>query len=137
MRVTMKANFDHFNKDLETVISKVGKGSRKAVVESCEDILAASLEQVPRATETLARSAFYEIQGNSRNYEGVIGYGGNGDPINPVTGEPASEYMVVVHEDLSAEHPVGNAKFLENAVSDYATENFPRTVIKNINESLR
>ncbi|MNU03208.1 hypothetical protein D3C72_2471540 [compost metagenome] len=57
--------------------------------------------------------------GVSKNFSAEIGYGGNGDPVNPKTGRRASEYMVVVHEDLSAKHTTGNAKFLERPVASY------------------
>ena len=70
-------------------------------------------------------------------YEGVVGYGGNGDPINPKTGKHASEYMVQVHEDLNQPHPNGGqAKFLEEAVQQYAQQEFPRTVAQYIRDAL-
>ena len=85
-------------------------------------------------------SAFYEVTRRSDvsgyRYEGVVGYGGNGDPVNPRTGRRASSYMVEVHEDLSVVHPTGKAKFLEDPVREYARDNFPRTVFKYAQESL-
>jgi hypothetical protein len=42
------------------------------------------------------------------------------------------DYAVIVHEDLEAIHPVGKAKFLEDPIRDYASEKFPRTVIKHV-----
>jgi hypothetical protein len=81
--------------------------------------MADSLEQVPKETHTLAASAFTRIIGKSKNFTAEFGYGGNNDPVNPKTGRRASEYMVVVHEDLSAKHPNGNAKFLERPVASY------------------
>ena len=44
--------------------------------------------------------------------------------------------MVKVHEDLSAYHSTGKAKFLEDPVREYAKENFPRTVFTYAKESL-
>jgi hypothetical protein len=87
-------------------------------------------------------SAYYEVSRRSDTslstwaYEAIIGYGGNGNPINPKTGYPASSYMLAVHEDLLAFHPVGKAKFLEDPVRDYAARNFKRTVFKYAQESL-
>jgi hypothetical protein len=35
-------------------------------------------------------------------------------------GGPAAEYAVIVHEDLEADHPVGQAKFLESTIRESA-----------------
>lgn len=137
MRVTMSMNYKAFNKSCEAAISKVGRGSRKATVEACRIISDESLAQVPYETGTLARSQFWEVTGSYKTgFEGTIGYGGNGDPINPVTGKSASSYMVAVHEDLDALHIIGKAKFLEDPIRDFARERFPRTVIKYVDEAL-
>lgn len=105
---------------LEVVMAKVGRATKKATVAACEEILETSLMEVPRETNTLAESAFMEIRGNSKTgFEGTVGYGGQADPINPKSGMPASSYMVVVHEDLSANHPIGKAKFLEDPTRAY------------------
>ena len=121
-------------------MTNVYRGTKKATTAACEEILANSLEQVPRDTTTLAMSAYYEVRRRSDVkgyvYEGIVGYGGNGDPINPKTGMPASSYMLAVHEDLDAQHPVGKAKFLEDPVREYAQEHFSRTVFKYMKESL-
>ena len=44
--------------------------------------------------------------------------------------------MVAVHEDLTAFHVTGKAKFLEDPVREYAANNFQRTVFKYAKESL-
>lgn len=142
MRSTLSFNFDReslqqFDAQCEVAISKLGHGTRKATVAACQEIIQASLNQVPSATGTLASSIYYEISGNYKiGFSGVVGYGGNGNPVNPTTGEAVSEYMVAVHENMSAEHPNGKAKFLEDPVREYARENFPRTVFKYAQESL-
>ncbi|NLD21611.1 MAG: hypothetical protein GX664_03895 [Bacteroidales bacterium] len=118
-RAAFNIEYSKFSKSLEVLLSKVERGTKKATRQACEEILAESLRQVPKDTNTLAKSAFYEIHGKYRNFTATIGYGGNGDPINPKTGRPASDYMVVVHEDLQAHHPVGKAKFLEDPVREY------------------
>ena len=106
------ANFDA---TCEIAIRNVARGTKKATVAACEEIMRESKLQVPRLTETLLASAFYEVKRrtdvSSWVYEALLGYGGNGDPINPTTGQRASSYMVAVHEDLEANHPVGKAKF--------------------------
>lgn len=140
MRVTFDINrtaMRNFEASCEALLSKVGNGSRKALVAACNIISEDSLNQVPRDTETLALSQFWEVEGYYKTgFTAVIGYGGNGDPINPKTGMPASSYMVAVHEDLSASHPIGKAKFLEDPIRNFARENFPRTALKFIQDEL-
>lgn len=140
MRVTMNLSsqqLKQFEAQCEAVVSKVGNGSRKALVEACNVISEDSLNQVPRETNTLALSQFWEVTGSYKTgWNAVIGYGGNGDPINPKTGKSASSYMLAVHEDLTALHIHGKAKFLEDPIRAYAAQNFPRTVIKHVRDSL-
>lgn len=140
MRVTFDIQgkqLNSFYANCEAMISKVGNGSRKALVEACNIISEASLNQVPRDTETLALSHFWEVKGHWRTgWTATIGYGGNGDPINPKTGRRASSYMLAVHEDLGALHIQGKAKFLEDPIRDFTRERFPRTVFKHINQAL-
>ena len=137
MRVTLNMDYKEFSKSCEAAVSKVGNGSRKALVEACRVISEKSLEQVPYETGTLAQSQFWEVTGSYKvGWDATIGYGGNGDPINPVTGKPASSYMVAVHEDLDALHIIGKAKFLEDPVREFTQERFPRTVIRYVDEAL-
>ena len=140
MRVSLSFNASQqsrFKAQCNAVISKVGNGSRKALVAACNAISDDSLSQVPRDTNTLALSQYWEITGNYRTgWSAEIGYGGNGDPVNPKTGKPASSYMLAVHEDLSVYHVHGKAKFLEDPVRDYAQERFPRTVFRYIQDAI-
>lgn len=120
-----------------TTISKVGRGTKKATEQACNDIMNASLELVPIETATLASAASYTIGGNYKDgFYGTVGYCIDKDPINPLTGKSASSYVLAVHEDLYAKHPIGQAKFLEQAVTDYATDNFPRTVMKHLGSAI-
>lgn len=119
-RITLDLNFSDFERAMQAAISRVERGTKKATIAACEEIKKRSLEQVPRDTETIAKSFFYEIHGSYRNFTATIGYGGNGDPVNPKTGKRASEYMVKVHEDLEARHPRGGkAKFFEDPLREY------------------
>lgn len=140
MRVTMDLSgkqLNEFYANCEAMVSKVGNGSRKALVEACNIISDDSLGQVPRETNTLALSQFWEITGNYKvGWKAIIGYGGNGDPVNPKTGKRASSYMLAVHEDLTALHIQGNAKFLENPIRAFAAQRFPRTVINNVQAAM-
>ena len=135
MRVTMDVNFEKFHKKCEAVISKVAKSTYWATEEACEDIMEESLRQVPRDTETLANSAFYDItHAKDYGFEATLGYGGFA--INPKTGMPVMYYAVIVHEDLDAVHPIGKAKFLEDPIRAYVDEKFPRTIIKHVGPAL-
>ncbi len=133
-------SLDNFEAQCEAAIRNIGKGTRKATIAACEEILGNSMAEVPKDTYTLLMSAFYEVTKrtdiSSSSFEAIVGYGGNGDPVNPKTGRRASSYMVKVHEDLSAYHSTGKAKFLEDPVREYARENFPRTVFTYAQESL-
>ena len=131
-----KKEVSQFGDRCEASIRNVFRGTKKATEAACQEILSNSMAEVPKDTHTLLMSAFYEVSRRRIKvwaYEAVIGYGGNGDPINPRTGQPASTYMVDVHEDLTARHPVGKAKFLEDPVREYANNNFKRTVFVNNN----
>lgn len=128
----------NFEASCEVTLTKVGRNTRKATEAACRAISEESLRQVPRDTGTLADSQFWNVTGNYRTgWTGTIGYGGKGNPINPKTGRPASSYMGAVHEDLTAHHPIGKAKFLEDPVREYARENFPRTVMQYVQDALR
>lgn len=134
-----KKEVSKFGDRCEASIRNVFRGTKKATEAACQEILSNSMAEVPKDTHTLLMSAFYEVSRRRIKvwaYEAILGYGGNGDPINPRTGQPASTYMVDVHEDLTARHPVGKAKFLEDPVREYANNNFKRTVFKYASESL-
>jgi hypothetical protein len=135
-----RSNLSNFKNVCEATIKNVFNGTKKATEQACKEIYDESLAQVPKDTFTLAASAYYEVRRRpdikSYRYEGIIGYGGNGDPINPKRHVHASTYMLPVHEDLTAEHPVGKAKFLEDPVRAYGETHFKRVVTKYIREEL-
>lgn len=130
-------SLNNFAANCNIAISKLGNGSRKALLEALEEIYDESLAQVPQDTSTLASSLSYEVTGHWKSgWDGVIGYAMSYDPINPKTGKPASSYALTVHEDLNTPHIIGKAKFLEDPVREYAAKKFPRTVFKYAQESL-
>lgn len=137
-----KSELQKFDATCQIAIQNVFRGTKKATTAAAQEILGESMAQVPKETYTLLMSAYYEVARRSDTalstwaYEAIIGYGGNGDPINPKTGRSASSYMLAVHEDLSATHVNGKAKFLEDPVREYAANNFQRTVFKYAQESL-
>lgn len=117
-RATFTIDAREVQRKLENTMRHVGTGTKKATIAICEEILDESLGEVPAETYTLASSAFFDVTHNDTGsgFMGVVGYGGNGDPVNPKSGQRASEYMIIVHEDLQAIHPLGKAKFLEDPV---------------------
>ena len=129
MNVTCNVDFNSIEVvkgNLNGVLTNVGKGTKWATEAACRLIYDASIAQVPEDTGTLMRSAFWKVErrtelaASSWRYRGIVGYGGNGDPINPKSGLKASDYMVVVHEDLSAFHAKGKAKFLEDPLREFS-----------------
>lgn len=137
-----KSELAGFEASCKIAIRNIDRGTKAATIAAAKEIMEASKEQVPKLTCTLLASAFYEVSRRSDTaastwaYEAILGYGGNGDPINPSTGMPASSYMVAVHENLDAVHPVGKAKFLEDPVREYAANKFKRTVFRYAKSSL-
>ena len=128
---------DKFASAMEILLRNVDRGTKAATTQACEEILEASLEQVPRDTGTLASTAFYTVQRRmatkNYTYEGTVGYAGmagfgySHDKFNPKSRSNASSYAFIVHEDLSALHPNGGkAKFLEDPVRAYAEGRFSR-----------
>lgn len=136
-----KRSLQQFTNKCEATIRNVGAGTKRAAIEACEDILRDSLAEVPRKTNTLASTAYYEVKRRTDvgpktyAYEGTVGYG-KMNKVNPRTRRHVRGYMVAVHERLDVSHPVGKAKFLEDPVRRYGSK-FPRTVYNNIKDSLR
>lgn len=131
----LKVNYSEVLKNLEVAIARVERGTKKATIAACEEIKEMTLGEVPRMSSTLANSFFYRIDGRYRNFTAALGYGGNGDPKNPKTGQRASEYMVAVHEDVTAAHPIGKAKFLEDPLRKYQSQ-FVRNAARRIRGEL-
>lgn len=128
---------DKFASSLEVVLRNVDRATKTATEQACQEVLSESLKQVPRDTETLASTAFYDVSRRmatkNYTYEGVVGYAGMAgagvlhDKMNPKSGAMASAYAFRVHEDLDAQHPNGGkAKFLEDPVREYANGRFKR-----------
>lgn len=97
-------NLDRLNQRLKAV-RESGAASIPAVLyEEAETIIGLAKEQyVPVDTGALRGSGFVEppVQTGDR-VEVRLGFGG-----------PAAPYALTVHEDLTAYHPVGQAKYLE------------------------
>lgn len=90
-------------------LKKEGKTSNKEIAEL---ILQESKNEVPKYSGTLASTQFIlEREDDKGTIE--LGYGGPNVKVNP-SGQSTDKYMVRMHEDLSAKHQVGKAKYLED-----------------------
>ena len=86
-------------RELEGLKEAYPNATAAAVHQEALELLADSLLQVPVDTGTLRRSGYAEPPHDVRNPVAVVGYG--------------TDYALPVHERMEAQHPVGNAKFLE------------------------
>ena len=131
------AERNKFASACEAVILNVGTATKTGTTVACQEILEESLKQVPRDTDTLASTGFYDVSRRTATkrytYEGVVGYAGTAgagasrDKLNPKSRSMVSDYAMKVHEDLSAFHPNGGkAKFLEDPVREYGAKHFKR-----------
>lgn len=91
---------------LDRVARVVPEKVARALYEEAQEIRTRSMRLTP--VDTGALRASHVVSGPERVgnvTEVVIGVGG-----------PAAPYAVYVHENLDARHPVGQAKFLQDAV---------------------
>jgi hypothetical protein len=104
-------------KGADDVLEKIGQALIAARQQAAgglyrvaEEMIAESKQRVPVDTGALKNSG--HVQGPDESPGGVsvtLGYGG-----------PSAGYAIIVHEDLEALHRVGEAKFLESVVREYA-----------------
>lgn len=117
MKAKLEVDTGGMERLLRASVEQAGIGAKKAVQQAVDEIYDQSQMEVPVMTGTLKSSGYKEVEQRGFVTRGRVGYGGNGDPINPISETHSSEYMVVVHEDLSAFHPNGKAKYLEDPVN--------------------
>lgn len=86
-------------------------------------VLNAARSLTPIDTQALYNSARMEAQSTSKGAEGYVSYGGN-FPVAPTRNAPSGivTYAIKIHEDVTALHRTGKAKFLEDAGNDTQTE---------------
>ncbi len=70
---------------------------------------------VPRETGALAASARAEAVKTAKGWAGIVSFGGEDYPVAPTENAPDGivNYAVIVNYDLTKNHPVGEAMFLE------------------------
>lgn len=134
-KLKFEINDREFQKSLRGTLKNVGVGSVEGVRKTVHEITEETLKQVPRQYGTLAKSYAFKIRASDVIILAELGYGRNGDPVDRRTGKRASEYMIPVHEDLEAVHPVGKAKYLEDPWRKYAPK-FRQNIADSINRYL-
>ena len=100
--------------------AQVAGKSQKYTLAAAKEIMDESLSEVPRATGSLADSAFIEQDGSTVTF----GYGAQHAVYNEKNKQMTEEYMVAVHERLDVVHPEGKAKFLEDPVNNHSDSFF-------------
>ena len=106
---------DEFNKRLVKAVAKMKKGARNGIKLGAALIKAESQRRTPVDTGNLKAGHYTTFQTNGGLISAEVG--------------TTAEYAIYVHEDLEANHKVGEAKFLENAIE--AKRNEVAKVIKN------
>lgn len=112
MKMRMITEYDGFESQLEAALHITGLGSKAAVTQSGENILAESQLEVPVDTEALKESGRLEIKKRKYGFTADITYGTVG--INPKSKKSTNVYALEVHENLEAHHTIGKAKYLED-----------------------
>lgn len=97
---------------------KLNQASEEVLVEEANTIMQESIAEVPKKSGTLASIAGVQATKETKTTLNVkIGYGVNGDAYNDKKHMFASEYMMIVHENLDAVHTNGKAKFFEDPLN--------------------
>lgn len=106
-----------FKKKVEIAGRGVAGATKDALIDFCEEVLLDATQLVPIDTGALARSADYQIKGSAKKgYTAKMGYGTlKRNPVNRRTGQRASAYAGIVHEQIR-QHENGQAKFFEQAL---------------------
>ena len=108
VRVTF-TGVDQVRAKLRAIQAAVTRESSSALYQLGEEIMTEAKRRTPVDTGALVNSGFVERPAKETGRVSVtLGFGG-----------PAVDYAFVVHEDLTVRHPVGQAKYLESAMTEY------------------
>lgn len=104
MKITSEIKgIEKAQKKLKILPSTAIQAMKRFLVKESEGIMAQSKDLVPVDEGNLRASGHVQPPKVNRNSVSIeMGYGG-----------PAVDYAVIVHEDLTAHHTVGMAKYLE------------------------
>tara|TARA_Y100000310_G_scaffold85390_1_gene82254 strand:+ start:5185 stop:5607 length:423 start_codon:yes stop_codon:yes gene_type:complete len=106
------------NRSLKNKLDKAKGAMRPRIIGQVlrvevEKIMTEAKRQTPVDTGALRASG--HVQGPGRLMGNIEVIGGFGGPAGVGENQDHVDYAVTVHEDLTANHTVGNAKYLENA----------------------
>lgn len=109
MKVKMQIiGIKQLTKKLQDNGKSKGKGMRKGLYRAGLMLQRASQKLVPIDTSNLKNSASTRMEGQGLSSSVIIGYG--------------TEYAIFVHENLEAQHKVGQAKYLEQPLREMKSE---------------
>ena len=126
------SGFEKLEANLKAYMQDIPDATMDQLHEVASNIMINSQDEVPIDTKALIQSGFIVEEGNSI----IAGYGGPNTKINPKTGILTEEYALKVHEDLSVNHPVGKAKFLEDPFNE-AVQNLDELLINPLKSKFK
>ena len=126
------SGFEQLEANLKAYMQDIPDATMDQLHEVASHIMINSQDEVPIDTKALIKSGFIVEEGNSI----IAGYGGPNTKINPKTGILTEEYALKVHEDLSVNHPVGKAKFLEDPFNE-AVQNLDELLINPLKSKFK
>ncbi len=111
-------SYERFISNVAKTLDEVHTSATEWINHAADYIHDESLAQVPRDTGTLASAIYREVETEyGTHYMAHVGYG---DRYNAKHAASTLDYMFIVHEDLTLNHPNGGkAKFLEDPARDY------------------
>lgn len=99
------------------------KDGKKGLLQEANIVLNKSIQETPREFGNLRRSGTVEeTKETKKEYEVAIGF-----PMG---------YAAAVHENLTAHHPVGKAKYLEDPLMA-RVDDIPKNIAKRIRAGMR
>ena len=126
------SGFEKLEANLKAYMQDIPDATMDQLHDVASNIMINSQDEVPIDTKALIKSGFIVEEGNSI----IAGYGGPNTKINPKTGTLTEEYALKVHEDLSVNHPVGKAKFLEDPFNE-AVQNLDELLINPLKSKFK
>ena len=126
------SGFEKLEANLKAYMQDIPDATMDQLHDVASNIMINSQDEVPIDTKALIKSGFIVEEGNSI----IAGYGGPNTKINLKTGILTEEYALRVHEDLSVNHPVGKAKFLEDPFNE-AVQNLDELLINPLKSKFK
>jgi hypothetical protein len=121
MRCFLPSGADQVLRNIDQIIRTQPTKIAAALHEEAEELMTEAKRRTPVDTGALRSSGHVQTPDIDRDSVSVtMAFGG-----------PAAPYAVYVHEDLTANHPVGQAKFLESVLTE-AAPNLPARIARRV-----